>query len=190
MNKDLFEKKPDPVAIVQRQNDALTKRCEELETKCRRLERENLEAQEHLRRMGDEVKRMREDMLNESLERGKVRASDPVTSFSAEEANRVIRKKQANDFIAAFRDAGDRGLTDEEAHDAVGLLSHTPRVADLKRAKFIQATGTTRPTKSGSRAKVYRLTAPARSYLNEGNGTNDHEEGGTETVGEPVTDAT
>ncbi len=96
-----------------------------------------------------------------------VRGRDPVTSFDAEATNRVFRKAQIQDFAQAFWTSSVDGLTDEEAHDKVGLVSHTPRIGDMKRAGLLVGTGERRVTKSGSKAKVYKLTEHGQKLMRE-----------------------
>ncbi len=96
-----------------------------------------------------------------------VRGSNPVTSFDAESTNRVFRKAQIQDFARVFSTAGGKGLTDEQAHDDVGLVSHTPRIGDMKRAGLLVGTGERRATKSGSKAKVYKLTEYGQKLMRE-----------------------
>lgn len=116
-------------------------------------ERANLNRIQALQRENDKLR----DRAREKLVRPMVRTGDGDTSREAEAGNRLVRREQVQQFVAAFREAGGRGLTDEEAHDAVGLQSHTPRVADMKRAGMLEPTGERRATKSGATAHVYRL---------------------------------
>jgi hypothetical protein len=116
-------------------------------------ERANLNRIQALQRENDSLR----DRAREKLVRPMVRTGDGDTSREAEAANRLVRREQVQQFVVVFQDAGDRGLTDEEAHDAVGLQSHTPRVADMKRAGMLEPTGERRATKSGATAHVYRL---------------------------------
>lgn len=125
-------------------------------TDLRRLEEKERRNAANLAAFQRENEALRE-RAREKLIRPMVRAADGDTSTDAEAANRLIRREQVQKFVTAFEAAGARGLTDEEAHDVVGLQSHTPRVADMKRAGYLEVTGERRATKSGATARVYRL---------------------------------
>lgn len=117
------------------------------------MERQNLVNLAAIQRENEALR----ERAREKLARPMVRNTDGDTSREAEEGNRAIRREQIQKFVAVFHAAGDDGLTDEQAHDAVGLQSHTPRVADMKRAGMLEPTGQRRATKSGATARVYRL---------------------------------
>lgn len=146
-------------------NAKLRKRCEELTDRCDDLEKRLVEQTRKADELQLQVRQMAEDHTNRNIRR-----SDPDTSFDAEKANRVYRKEQVQQFVQVFKEAGHGGLTDEQAHDAVGLKSHTPRVADMKRVGLLVATGERRQTKSGRGAKVYRLSQFAWEIMNDGTG--------------------
>lgn len=151
---------PPNVELLLTENKHLNARCDELLTELKRLEAALNVASERNRDLAAQVKQMRDDMLKPM-----VRTSDPSTSMEAEEQNAIWRKEQIQQFVTVFREAGIKGLTDEQAHDIIGLQSHTPRVADLKRAGFLVATGEKRVTKSGSKARVYKLSPLAWQFI-------------------------
>jgi len=65
--------------------------------------------------------------------------------------------------LDAFREAGPRGLTDEEGMRAARIPgnSYRPRRGHLQQFGLIEVTNRTRPTASGDRARVYRLAEAA-----------------------------
>lgn len=158
----------DFAAGKERLDKAIATNNRQLETKGAHLSRlETLAVEnEKLKEKCADLERQVADMIDLRSKR-MVRRGDPVTSFNAEAANKVFRKAQIQDFALAFWVSPVEGLTDEEAHDKVGLVSHTPRIGDMKRAGLLVSTGERRATKSGSKAKVYKLTEMGKKLMRE-----------------------
>ena len=82
------------------------------------------------------------------------RATDPFTSRTA--AAGLDARGHLGILSRAYREAGERGLTDEEAATATGIASAWKRCSDLRRLGFIVATGGTRRGSSGRDGIVCR----------------------------------
>ena len=82
------------------------------------------------------------------------RRTDPRTSRAA--AASLDARGHLGILSRAYREAGERGLTDEEAATATGLASAWKRCSDLRRLGFIVATGGTRRGSSGRDGIVCR----------------------------------
>lgn len=82
----------------------------------------------------------------------RARASDPATSHAA--AQSLDTSTIIAQLSRAYRDAGGRGLTDEEAGDIVGAVSAWKRCSDLRRLGRIVATDRTREGSSGRAQRV------------------------------------
>jgi len=89
----------------------------------------------------------------------RARASDPATSHAA--AQSLDTSTIIAQLSRAYRDAGGRGLTDEEAGDIVGFLSAWKRCSDLRRLGLIVANGQTRDGSSGRAQRVCVWTGGA-----------------------------
>lgn len=82
------------------------------------------------------------------------RSSDPATSRKA--AASLDTRNHLGILSRAYRDAGQRGMTDEEAAITTGLASAWKRCSDLRRLGYIVATGGTRTGRSGREGIVCR----------------------------------
>lgn len=94
-----------------------------------------------------------------SLEgRGQARRDDPATAKAAGEIT-VNRGSQRWKVLEAIRGSGARGATAGELAILTGVpyASLTPRIGELKRGHYIQATGETRPSKFGVAQEVLAL---------------------------------
>lgn len=81
------------------------------------------------------------------------------TSHAAAASIEPHAEGQRERVLGALRDAGPRGLTSDELEVALQLPSQsvTPRVLELRRAGVIVNSGTTRATRRGRQAAVYRV---------------------------------
>jgi hypothetical protein len=82
------------------------------------------------------------------------RTSDPITSRKA--GLSVDPRGQLSALSRAYEAAGSRGMTDEEAAIATGIVAAWKRCSDLRRLGFIVATGETRRGSSGRDGIVCR----------------------------------
>ena len=85
--------------------------------------------------------------------------NSPTSQAAAESVTPAIgRLRQV--VLDHIRSCGERGCTDEELIDAVGLGPNTPRPRRIEcvRMGLVKDTGTTRPTKSGRAAVVWKAT--------------------------------
>ena len=82
------------------------------------------------------------------------RTTDPRTSRAA--AQSLDARSHLATLSRAYRDAGERGLTDEEAAITTGLASAWKRCSDLRRLGYIVATGGTRTGRTGRDGIVCR----------------------------------
>jgi hypothetical protein len=93
------------------------------------------------------------------------RNSDPTTSRKAAEQVAPRRGTQMARLLAEYSNASI-GLTDDQAGQRAGLTTgYWKRCADLRRLGYIQITGTTRPTFSGSQGMVCVITALGQEAL-------------------------
>jgi hypothetical protein len=92
------------------------------------------------------------------------RAADPATSHQAGHEVKDSRKTLARALLAAYRDAYPRGLTDEEAARAAGVLAagYWKRCSDLRKSGLIRPTGETRQASSGMHQDVCMCTDAGR----------------------------
>jgi len=80
------------------------------------------------------------------------RTTDPRTSRAA--AASLDARSHLATLSRAYREAGERGLTDEEAATATGLASAWKRCSDLRRLGLIVTNGQTRDGSSGRAQRV------------------------------------
>lgn len=82
------------------------------------------------------------------------------TSVAAARAIKPDTNRQRAIVYAAIRQAGSRGLSDEEGIDATGITASTyrPRRVELVGRGKVIASGKTRPTRSGRPATVWIAT--------------------------------
>lgn len=180
--QNLFEnvRRPwDLATELEARNAHLQRLCDEMTGRLNALEAAERKNLANLAAFQRENAALRERARDKTL-RPMVRNTDGDTSREAEDGNRAIRREQIQKFVAVFQAAGDAGLTDEQAHDALGLQSHTPRVADMKRAGMLEHTGERRATKSGATARVYRLVKEWKGQTNAKTALYEIPEGGTE----------
>jgi len=92
------------------------------------------------------------------------RASDPATSHQAGHEVRETRKSLASLLLVAYQAAYPRGLTDEEAAQAAGVLAtgYWKRCSDLRKSALIVPTGETREASSGMHQDVCVCTDAGR----------------------------
>ena len=86
----------------------------------------------------------------------RARATDPDTSHAADrslDADTIL-----DALLAIYRAARPRGLTDEEAGDALGIDGAWKRCSDLRRLMAIHDTGERRKGSSGRFRMVCRFT--------------------------------
>jgi hypothetical protein len=100
-------------------------------------------------------------------EQPKARASDPATSHEAAESARlnVRTGSQRRKLLDAFKEAGDAGLTHEQAAMAAGISlasEYSTRCSELSNAKFLEATGEKRVGSRGLDRAVFRITDAGR----------------------------
>jgi hypothetical protein len=81
------------------------------------------------------------------------------TSIAAAVAIRPSAGTLRQQVLAAIEAAGERGLTDEECQDAMGIPGNTvrPRRGELTKAGLIVQAPFTRPTRAGRQAVVWRV---------------------------------
>lgn len=93
---------------------------------------------------------------------------DPSTSrIAAARVNVSVLRRRV---LLALRDAGERGLTDDELAGVTGIdppHSAATRRGEMTKAGYVEATGGHRPTSRGNPAKVWRLTADGRAKVAE-----------------------
>jgi hypothetical protein len=96
---------------------------------------------------------------------------DPSTSRDAARANFPRSGSQRHRVLQAVADAGQRGLTAEEAAHATGMRSGVSgnsaakRLSELKQAGYVESVGLTRKTANGCEAQVFAATAKALREL-------------------------
>jgi hypothetical protein len=95
------------------------------------------------------------------------RASDPATSHDAAESARInVRTgSQRRKLLDAFKEAGDAGLTHEQAATAAGISlssEYSTRCSELSNAKYLEATGEKRVGLRGLDRAVFRITDAGR----------------------------
>lgn len=100
----------------------------------------------------------------------RTRTNDHTTSVEGAEAVAVRAPNQRARLLAEFLNAGDDGLTDEEAAAAAGLLAscHWKRAGELRQDGHIEFTGDVRPGAAGINRKISRITERGRAALRVG----------------------
>lgn len=89
----------------------------------------------------------------------RARHDAPHTSRNAARSAKRSAPTWRTRLLTLFEHAGASGLTADEACERLNAMAQCvgPRVSDLAGAGAITATGTTRPTRTGSRARVFVL---------------------------------
>lgn len=86
--------------------------------------------------------------------------TEPTTSRAAAEAINATLTERQMEVMDAMREAGERGLTADEAAAKIGrnVLAVRPRLTELgKHKRLIEKTGERRQNASGLLASVWRL---------------------------------
>ncbi len=92
----------------------------------------------------------------------------PVTRRAAQVASRPAAGRQCRKILQLLVAWADRGGTDEEVQQELGLngSSQRPRRSELVKAGLVEDSGRVRPTTSGRCAVVWTATQKAREVLN------------------------
>jgi hypothetical protein len=99
---------------------------------------------------------------------GTFRSDDHATSVAAGLKNVGRRGGQRRRIAFAFLWAWPRGLTDEQACELAGCpLKSSPwkRCSELREWGYLEDTGDTRPTSTGSAAKIWKVSEAGRAAL-------------------------
>lgn len=86
---------------------------------------------------------------------GLARTSDPITS---QDAASTEKSAQESAFLKLFRERG--ALSDSEAHEILGLVSHTPRIKSLVERGLLKYAGYKKATASGGMSRVFVAVMP------------------------------
>lgn len=72
-------------------------------------------------------------------------------------ARLTVSEQQRRSVLAFLESCGERGATDEEIQDGIGMSGNTarPRRGELQKSGSVIDSGTTRPTRSGRAATVW-----------------------------------
>ena len=97
-----------------------------------------------------------------SRDYGQVRRDHPATSRRAARSAPVVTGQQR--VMLVLQDAGDRGLTDQEIADALGMSPSTarPRRVELVRAGWVISSGRERPSALNRAMTVWVATDAGR----------------------------
>lgn len=89
------------------------------------------------------------------------------TSIAAKIDNHPRSASQRDRILSAFEQAGADGLTRYEVEQATGLGGNSvrPAIVALKTAQLIEETSRTRPTDTGSRARVLMVSRMHRRLI-------------------------
>lgn len=96
---------------------------------------------------------------------GLARTSDPVTSHQAAALYPIHRGSDRYRLLAAYAELGPS--TDEQVgiHEGIRRVADTRRASELRRSGLIEPTGAKRPTATGAKAMVCRITPAGREAL-------------------------
>ncbi len=91
----------------------------------------------------------------------------PETSHEAAAGMRVRSGTARRHVVTALHSIGERGRTDEELQWLLGMSPSTerPRRLELVQAGYVVDTGARRPTASGARSIVWKITDAGRAAL-------------------------
>ncbi len=93
------------------------------------------------------------------------RSSDPQTSKDAAGMNARARDTHRHQLLMAYW--SNYAMTDEEAGEFTGVHQAWKRCSELRKMGYIEATGKTKITKSGGRARVCRITDSGLAYASK-----------------------